>query len=528
MPTVDILIADDAVLFHDFVKSAVSLVKVDANFIDVTDGSRLFPVYEQHVPEITIIDNRLPNIDVLDFAKKILEIHPIASIIIFVDSIEHDFMKQCNSLGIEEVLFRTIGQFSFGSIIKRLASKKISKYPNFEEKSRQNIMNALTLTTLDKSNITSQYVKLTNASIQKQIEKIESLKNLGEHFDATIKKLSAESQDKPNPTDKNMVPAQSRSKSAPSNSPNFFMRELSNENLLGVLRDKIRQLTETRSELRLANNTLHNKVSELEEIKQELTTQKTHLQELVEIQAKNLLKTEKLAVIGELSARIAHDLRNPLSMIKNTSSILKLGLSDRLTENETEQWKRLDRGICRISHQIDDVLDFIKQRPLEKTRIKISRLLLDVFDRVSIPNNVKIRLPQKDVEIYCDAEKIMVVFVNLMLNAVQAMGDRPGTISFIVTDDLNDKNFVQIEVRDTGPGIPEKIREKIFDPLFTTRQIGTGLGLTSCKRIIENHGGTITFESKVGVGTSFFIKLLNKTEWDLISKDQPLDGLKSF
>ena len=265
---VDILIADDAKLFRDFVKSSVNLVKIDANFIEVTDGRNLFSAYEQHVPEVTIIDSRFPNVDVLDFAKKILEIHPIATIIIFVDSIEHDFMKRSTALGIEEVLFRTIGQFSLGSIIKKLISKKTAKYPDFEQKSRQNIMNALTLTTLDRSANASQYVRLTNASIQKQIEKIEKLKNLGEGFGATIKKLSIENHNGTILVNKNnTVPVQSRSKFIPQNSPNFFMRELSNEDLTGILKDKIKQLKETKNELETSNNKLYDTVSELEETK---------------------------------------------------------------------------------------------------------------------------------------------------------------------------------------------------------------------------------------------------------------------
>ncbi|MBI5146561.1 MAG: response regulator [Thaumarchaeota archaeon] len=511
------MIADDATLFRDFVKSAVNLVKIDANFIEVTDGKKLFSSYEEHIPEITIIDSRLPNIDVLDFMKKILDIHPIATIIVFVDSADHNFMRESKSIGIEEVLFKTIGQFSLGSIIKKLISKKIAKFPDLEQKSQQNVINALTLTTLDKSGSTSQYLKLANAAIQKRIENIEKLKRLGGDFDTTIKSLYAKNDT--GPDSKHIVSKNertpSRSNFAPQNSPNFFMRELSTEEIDGVLRDKIRQLKETKKELEFVNNRLSDTVSELEESKQELTAHKEHLEEQVKLQAKNLLKSEKLATVGELSARIAHDLRNPLGVIKNTAEMLRFSLSDRLTESEIEQWKRLDRGIYRISHQIDDVLDFIKQRPLQKTKTKISTLLADVLERIVIPDNVEIHLPQNDAKILCDSEKIEVIFLNLILNAVQAMDGRPGTISILIHGDQN-MDFVMIEVRDTGPGIPESLGEKVFDPLFTTRQIGTGLGLTSCKRIVEAHEGEITFESIVGVGTRFFIKLPKKTEWDNI------------
>lgn len=496
---------------------------MDANFIEVADGKDLFSAYEKHIPEITIIDSMLPNIDVLDFAKKILEIHPIATIIIFVDSVEHDFMKQATALGIEEVLYRTIGQFTLGSIIKKLLSKKVSKYPDFEKKSRQNIINALTLTTLNKSDSTSQFVRLTNNSIQKQIEKIEQLKKLGGGFDATIKNLYSAGNPNSTSNEKNTSSIQSKSKLTTPDSPNFFMRELSSESLNGVLREKIKQLKETKFELEYVNNRLCNTVSELEETKQELSVQKEHLEEMVELQSKKLLKSEKLTTIGELSARIAHDLRNPLSVIKNTSDILKFSLSDRLSDNEMEQWKRLDRGIYRISHQIDDVLDFVKHRQLQKTKKMVSIILADVIERIAIPDNVEIHLPKNDVDILCDAEKIEVVFLNIILNAIQALDGSPGTIDILICDDKNAKDSIILEIRDTGPGIPENLRGKIFDPLFTTRQIGTGLGLTSCKRIVEAHEGTITLESKVGVGTRFFIKLPKKTEWDELPKNKTED-----
>jgi signal transduction histidine kinase len=100
------------------------------------------------------------------------------------------------------------------------------------------------------------------------------------------------------------------------------------------------------------------------------------------------------------------------------------------------------------------------------------------------------------------------------------------TIDILLYDDKNDKDHIVLEIRDTGPGIPKNLWGKIFDPLFTTRQIGTGLGLTSCKRIVEAHEGMITLESKIGVGTSFFIKLPKKTEWDEIPENKSEKDLK--
>ena len=109
------------------------------------------------------------------------------------------------------------------------------------------------------------------------------------------------------------------------------------------------------------------------------------------------------------------------------------------------------------------------------------------------------------------------------MNAIQAMGKKKGKIFINITEETRD--IVLIKVKDEGPGIPKKLLPKIFDPLFTTRQIGTGLGLPSCKITIENHGGTIDVVSSKGRGTTFLIRLPKKTEWDQISKIDNKDKL---
>jgi len=508
----NILIADDATFFRNFIKSSINLVNIDANFIESNDGKMLFSLYEQYVPEITIIDHALPNADVLNFAKKILGIHPIATIIVFVDSADHEFVKNAKAMGVE-VMFKSIGQFPLGTNIKKMLSKKADNVHHLEKKSHHNLTNALTMTTLDSSASGSQYVKLTNATLQRRIQNIEELKKLGEDFDDTIKHLY----------DKNTKQTESNSSSETNNtsqnSSNFFMKELSNDVLIGILKDKVLQLKETQAKLEQTNNKLTQTVADLEESKMALLAQKEDLEAQVAEKAKSILKSEKLVTVGELSARIAHDLRNPLNVIKNTLDILKFELSDTLTERQMEQWRRLDRGIYRMTHQVDDVLDFVKQRPLQKTKTKMSTLLADMLERINVPSNIEIHLPQNDCDILCDGEKIEVVFLNLILNAIQAMDQNPGSISIVIQDGQPNPDYVTIEIQDTGPGIPKILHEKIFDPLFTTRQIGTGLGLTSCKRIVEAHQGTITFESKVGVGTIFFIRLPKKTEWSDISSD---------
>lgn len=213
-------------------------------------------------------------------------------------------------------------------------------------------------------------------------------------------------------------------------------------------------------------------------------------------------KTQKLMAIGELTARIAHDLRNPLSVIKNVIYLMQLRNSN-IDEQNKKDFDRLTRAISRMTHQIDEVLNYVTPKPLDLQKNSIQQILHFVFERITIPSCMIIALPQKDIEIMCDREKLEIVFINLITNAIQAMNNQ-GKISIRIIDE---DTSVLIEVEDDGPGIPNDILPKIFDPLFTTRQIGTGLGLVSCKSIIEKHGGTINVKTKVGVGTTFSIRL---------------------
>jgi signal transduction histidine kinase len=115
-------------------------------------------------------------------------------------------------------------------------------------------------------------------------------------------------------------------------------------------------------------------------------------------------------------------------------------------------------------------------------------VIKSVIDLNPPPKNIKVEMPKQDMLIVFDAEKIEVVFTNILRNAVQAIGNKDGIISISVLQQLG---FAVIEFADSGPGIDEGNLSKIFDPLFTTKQEGTGLGLSSCKNIVEQHGGKI-------------------------------------
>ena len=202
-----------------------------------------------------------------------------------------------------------------------------------------------------------------------------------------------------------------------------------------------------------------------------------------------LAEQSRFMVIGEMSARFAHDIRNPLSVIRNTMENLK-------TMYETDDKKqasfdRVERAIMRIAHQVDDVLDFVKERPLRLDRTKMSDVISESLDSITIPSNIKLILPENDVEVICDKKQLAVALNNLILNGIQAI-DGEGTIEISVEEN-NDEIIIQVE--DSGKAIPKEELNTIFEPLFTTKQYGTGLGLASVKSIIKSHKGTISVTS---------------------------------
>jgi PAS domain S-box-containing protein len=212
--------------------------------------------------------------------------------------------------------------------------------------------------------------------------------------------------------------------------------------------------------------------------------------------------SQRLATIGELSARVAHDIRNPLSLIKNNFELIQYK-DPKFAKKHSDALERIKRAILRITHQVDNVLDYVRPLTLTLKQENIRTIIQSALEKVEIPDGTKIHHFKNDIFLTCDYLKIEVVLINLITNAIQAMGSH-GTLDIMCS--VTDNNLV-MEIRDTGPGIPENILPKIFDPLFTTKQIGTGLGLSSCKSIIEHHGGVIRVKSTLGSGTSFILVL---------------------
>lgn len=223
-------------------------------------------------------------------------------------------------------------------------------------------------------------------------------------------------------------------------------------------------------------------------IEKSLKGEKVILESEVKEMTQKLIQAERLSAIGELASRLAHDLKNPLSAIKGTVQVIK-HTSKNLDEQTLKRIDLVEKSIFRMTHQIDGVLDFVKGTPLKKSPASLNEIIVSALQTLMIPSNVTINFPKDDIVFLCDPQKIEIMLTNIILNAIQAIGDNKGTINIRAK---KHQDSIQIKIEDSGPGIPSEIVNKIFDPLFTTKQEGTGLGLASCKNIVEQHKGDIT------------------------------------
>ena len=214
----------------------------------------------------------------------------------------------------------------------------------------------------------------------------------------------------------------------------------------------------------------------------------------------NVIKSERLSTMGLLSSTLGHNIRNDLNVINMALEILKYKDSIKSDENTLSKITVMERSVLNIQNQIDDTLNFIRQTPLKLEKISLLKLLENTLKTIKIPENIKMDLSLNDISLYCDSSKLIVVLINLINNSIQAI-ETEGKISIKARED-QDHSIIQIE--DSGSGIPSEIIVKIFEPLFTTKIKGTGLGLASCKHIVEEHNGSITVQNNP---TTFTIEL---------------------
>ncbi len=256
------------------------------------------------------------------------------------------------------------------------------------------------------------------------------------------------------------------------------------------LEQKNKEFTIRENTYNTLNRELKEQLEHVSKTEKNLELKKKFLEKQIELKTEQLTKSKKMAIIGELTSCLAHDFRNPISVIKTAHEIMKekpkMDIEKRLQYNA-----RIDRAIQRIIHLVNDVLGYVRVSDLELVETCLLSLIESSIDSIVVSQKIKIIKPSNDCQIRCDFRKLEAVFANILTNSIQAVGDE-GKIEVRLIDE---DDSVKIEIEDDGPGIPKSLMSKIFEPLFTTKNNGTGLGLAICKTIIEQHNGTISVKS---------------------------------
>ena len=233
------------------------------------------------------------------------------------------------------------------------------------------------------------------------------------------------------------------------------------------------------------------------------------MENLANQRAEQLKNAERLATIGATAGMVGHDIRNPLQAITSDVYLAKTELASTSDteekKNALESLDEIEKNIFYINKIVADLQDFARPlKPITK-ETDLPKLIEEVLGKNGVPENIKIQVKlKKDADtVMADPDVLKRILANLVTNAVQAMPEG-GKISIKSYKEAKD---LIITVTDTGIGIPEEVKDKLFTPLFTTKSKGQGFGLAVVKRMTEALGGTVTFESQKGKGTTFIIRL---------------------
>lgn len=250
---------------------------------------------------------------------------------------------------------------------------------------------------------------------------------------------------------------------------------------------------------------LRENVNNLEKANKELVNINEQLSETQD----RLVRSEKLAVVGKLASGVGHELRNPLGAIKNALYIIRKTTLNNNTINNSQKSNQLFEIIEKETERsvkiVNDLLGFSRTAKPTVSPADIKSIIESSLSRVKIPSNIeeKVLLEEPLPLISVDATQIDQVFVNLIQNACDAM-QKGGLLTIHAR---KENEFLTVTFTDTGCGIPENAKNKIFDPLFTTKPKGMGLGLAISINIIQRHEGYIDLKSREGEGASFIVKL---------------------
>lgn len=253
-------------------------------------------------------------------------------------------------------------------------------------------------------------------------------------------------------------------------------------------------------------------ITERKQVEKELKKHREHLEKSVEQRTRELreaqeqlVQSERLSVLGQLAGGVGHELRNPLGAIKNAVYFLTMALEEPEPEVK-ETLEILEREVATSERIISSLLGFARPKPPTLRKVNINEVVQEALYHTTVPEDVKVitQLDESLPAITADPDQLSQAFTNIIGNAIQAM---PEGGQLLVKSKIGSPGWVTVSFHDTGLGIPKPNLRKLFQPLFTTKAKGIGLGLAVTKTLVEAHGGTIEVQSELGKGSTFTIKL---------------------
>ena len=261
-------------------------------------------------------------------------------------------------------------------------------------------------------------------------------------------------------------------------------------------------------------------ITERKKDEAELSKYRHQLEELVEQRTNELHEAQdelvrkgRLATLGQLTATVSHELRNPLGAMRPSMYVIEKA-SDKNDERVQKAIERVDRNIDRCDNIIDELLDFTRITELDFAPVVIDEWVESLIDEQIVPEGLNIDkdLTLKKLKANIDADRLRRAFINVFENAIHSMMDDNKKLiktkcARLAIKTTEENNRVEIIIADTGLGIEKDVLDKIFEPLFSTKSFGVGLGMPTVKQIMEQHGGGIEIESEEGKGTTIILWL---------------------
>lgn len=491
-----LLLVDDEASIRNLLRMTLEMDGYEV--LEATDGPEAISVFEKEAPELALLDVKLPGMSGMEVLERIRRINPDAEVIMITGHGDMDMAIECLRREASNFLTKPVSEELLSLSLKRSVERL-----NLKKKLRQYTHNLETLVREANIELERAYTFRENI-IENSPDALVSIRKGGEIilFNSAAERLLGHSK-------KDVVGKMNIVDLYPPGVAKKIMKDLRSSDFggKGLLQKREVQI------LHKSGKTIQVYISAalLFEGGQETGSVGifTDLTEKKKLE-KQLIRSEKLSSLGKLAAGIAHEMNQPLTGILTFASVLmkKFG-------KDPDTCKDLEviiRETNRVRGIVQNVLDFSRETPPLKTHVQIQEIVQRALDIMSPQTNfpgidLKADFQPNVPHILVDANQMQQVVMNIVINAVEAMH---GSGSLTIQTRSSDSN-VEIELKDSGPGMSEETLENIFDPFFTAKTsfdaLGMGLGLAISYTIVKNHGGEILVTSREDTGSTFTIRL---------------------